>query len=801
MLTIVLIPSIAILMVGAGLSGYLVSQGIHARNFAADVQAALGPTTRFVASAQQERRLTMLSLSASEHNRADLTNQRHQVDATLAEMSATDQRLAQGAPPDLRASLAAFEQAARRLPELRQRVDSGQSTPQDAYTFYDDLLSRCGTNIQAMAISANDASVGFEQMISYDLFRSAEAMSRAHAMAARAVSSGLDPEQFHELAHQLGMYHEQVETLVPRMTQQERARYAALKATPAWAQLVADDNFLMNHGPSTSGPDAVPFNVSDWENSAQQVANGLLGLYDTHSGYAADLGAASGQRILITSVVTGVAVLLVAVTSLLIALRLSRRLIRRLTRLREETLDLADRGLPEAVRRLSAGEQIDVETEIPWLDHGSDEIGQVATAFNAAQRTAINATVRETETRQGTRTVFLNIAHRCQVIVHRQLTMLDEAERSLEDPGQLRVLFQLDHLATRSRRNAENLIILGDGQAGRQWRNPVALGELVRSAVAETEHYTRVDVVRVPDVLISGSAVADLIHLLAELMDNATSFSPPQSRVEAWANVVGRGVVIELEDQGLGMEPEQLDEMNTMLREPPDFGVMALSTEPRIGLFVVARLAARHGIKVTLRDSVYDGIRATVLIPTALTAEATDPDDAEPDGAHLDGAHLDGAHPNASTESATGTTHTDPAWPAGPRLPEGMKPLPIPRNSANRPGDSGWQATARTGQLSVDDIIATKLPTNGHNANAESSTPPEESTPAPDSIASEPPPLPRRNRQANLAPQLRETQARIEGENAEDPTPLRTAEQSRGTMAAFQQGIKRARNSAPDSGA
>ncbi len=784
MLTIVLIPSIAILMVGAGLSGYLVSQGIQARNFAADVQAALGPTTRFVASAQQERRLTMLALTSSAQNRADLTNQRHQVDATLAEMSATNQRLAQGAPPDLRASLAAFEQAARRLPELRQRVDSGQSTAQDAYAFYDDLLSRCGTNIQAMARSANDASVGFEQMISYDLFRSAEAMSRAHAMAARAVSSGLDPEQFHELAHQLGMYHEQVETLVPRMTQQERARYAALKASPAWAQLVADDNFLMNHGPSTSGPDAVPFNVSDWENSAQQVANGLLGLYDTHSAYAADLGAASGQRILITSVATGVAILLVAVTSLLIALRLSRRLIRRLTRLREETLDLANRGLPEAVRRLSAGERIDVETEIPWLDHGRDEIGQVASAFNAAQRTAINATVRETETRQGTRTVFLNIAHRSQVIVHRQLTMLDEAERSLEDPAQLQVLFQLDHLATRSRRNAENLIILGDGQAGRQWRNPVALGELVRSAVAETEHYTRVDVVRVPDVLISGSAVADLIHLLAELVDNATSFSPPQSRVEAWANVVGRGVVIELEDQGLGMEPEQLDEMNAMLREPPDFGVMALSTEPRIGLFVVARLAARHGIKVTLRDSVYDGIRATVLVPTALIAEATNPD----------------AEPDPSTESARGVTHADPAWPTGARLPEGMKPLSIPRNSANRPGDSGWQATAGIGQLSVDDIVASDLPTNGHNANPDSSTPPEGSTPAPDSTTSEPPPLPRRNRQANLAPQLRETQSRIEGEITEDPTPLRTAEQSRGTMAAFQQGIKRARNGAPDSG-
>ena len=148
--------------------------------------------------------------------------------------------------------------------------------------------------------------------------------------------------------------------------------------------------------------------------------------------------------------------------------------------------------------------------------------------------------------------VFLNIAHRSQAIVHRQLQVLDKAERAEEDPDQLGLLFQLDHLTTRERRNAENLIILGGGQPGRQWRNPVPLLELVRSAASETEQYTRVAIGRMPRMMVAGRAVGDLIHLLAELLDNATSFSPPDARIDVRGNRVGRGVVLEIEDQGLG---------------------------------------------------------------------------------------------------------------------------------------------------------------------------------------------------------------------------------------------------------
>lgn len=415
-------------------------------------------------------------------------------------------------------------------------------------------------------------------MISYDLFRSVEAYSRSHAMVERAIARGLDKEEYHQLAHQMGTYHELLELIVPRMTPQEQAQYAALKPTAMWKTNGDGDNSIMAQGP---GRHHAEFDAAAWERAFRGLSAAFFELYESHSTYAAEVGSASGDSTLITSMAAGIVILLVAVAAMVIALRLSRQLIGRLSKLREETLELSERELPDVVRRLADGDRIDLADQVPWLDHGDDEIGQVANAFNKAQRVAINAAVQEAETRQGVGAVFLNIAHRTQVIVHRQLKVLDQVERSEEDPDQLQLLFQLDHLATRSRRNAENLIILGGEQPGRQWRNPVAIREVVRGAIAETEHYTRVITGGLPDVLIEGSVVADLVHLLAELVDNGTAFSPPESRVEVRGNVVGRGVVVEIEDQGLGMEKQQLEAFNEMLKNPPDFSVMALSTESR----------------------------------------------------------------------------------------------------------------------------------------------------------------------------------------------------------------------------
>jgi hypothetical protein len=328
--------------------------------------------------------------------------------------------------------------------------------------------------------------------------------------------------------------------------------------------------------------------------------------------------------------------------------------------------------------------------------------------------------------------------------------------------------------------------------------------------------------------------VADLIHLLAELVDNATSFSPPQSQVEVRGNAVGRGVVVEIEDQGLGIEPDDLEQINAMLHHPPDFGVMALSTESRIGLFVVARLAARHGIKVTLRDSVYDGTRATVLIPSALIAET--PEEPEAGGPR---------------ETASGARHLEPAWQRRPDPVDTAEPTPgsaaepTPGSAAEPTAGSAAELASRTGTgratRGADPqtvSLAGQLPAerdgdgasgNGHAVGPNGSAPgngspppagpatprvsaqppggtrPRPAGPAPASRPTPPggpraerPPLPRRERQRNLAPQLldddaAEPAAADPGGAADEQGPRRTPEHSRSTMSAFQQGTRRAR--------
>jgi signal transduction histidine kinase len=489
---------------------------------------------------------------------------------------------------------------------------------------------------------------------------------------------------------------------------------------------------------------------------------------------------------LVRAIVAGVLVLLLAAAVFVVALRLSRRLIDRLTRLRHEALEVAEHTLPELVENVRAGADVSVDDSLKLLDHGRDEIGEVAEAFNKAQQTAVSAAVQEAKTREGTNKVFLNIAHRSQVIVHRQLKVLDEAERSQEDPEQLEMLFQLDHLSTRARRNAENLIILGGGQPGRRWRNPVSLTELARGASAETEHFARVDITKLPPRAVNGPVVGDLVHLLAELIDNATTFSPPESRVEVRGNIVGRGVVLEIEDQGLGIEGDRIDELNTMLASPPDFGIMALSAEPRLGLFVVARLAARHGLAVSLRESAYGGTRAIVLVRAELLGEV--PETGGDTGRHdkPDSAPV----PTSTVKLPIPVKAELPPLPIvvprpGEDLFRPQRPVGDPANASQHDGTNGSNGHHRSNG-------------NGHNGSGAHAkpepptitvppvpSPQSRPTPAPDR-----PPLPQRRRQQNLAPQLRADPAAAW---PADESPGESPDQARSRLSAFQRGTRRAR--------
>jgi signal transduction histidine kinase len=319
------------------------------------------------------------------------------------------------------------------------------------------------------------------------------------------------------------------------------------------------------------------------------------------------------------AVVSGVGLLGLLITILVTTL-VARGIIRRLGGLEHSALTLAEDQLPDVVARLRRGEDVDVAAEAPPLqaDPGgtsSDEIGRVGQAFDLVRQTAIRAAVEEAKLRRGLNDVFRSLARRSQSLLHRQLTLLDQMERRATDPEALDDLFRLDHLTTRMRRHAEGLVILSGAPPGRGWSSPVRMVDVMRGAIAEVEDYARVSVATRSQAALAGSAVADVIHLLAELIENATTLSPPYTSVRVSGDTVANGFAIEVEDRGLGMSPQRLAELNERLARPPEFNP---SDSEQLGLFVVGQLARRHGIKVTLKASPFGGTSAVVLIPRHL---------------------------------------------------------------------------------------------------------------------------------------------------------------------------------------
>jgi signal transduction histidine kinase len=328
------------------------------------------------------------------------------------------------------------------------------------------------------------------------------------------------------------------------------------------------------------------------------------------------LGTQVGGQLLEQVGLAGGAGLLAVALSVFLMLGLGRRISRELTGLQQAALELAEDRLPRVVSKLSQGEDVDVAAEAAPITGGRiAETARVAAAFSSVQRTAVEAAVGQAQLRRGVSQVFRNLAWRSQSLLHRQLTLLDAMERRETVPETLDELFQLDHLTTRMRRHAEGLVILSGATPSRGWRDPVPVVDVLRGAIAEVEEYKRVTVLCNARDAIVGTAVADIIHLLAELIENATTYSPASTEVTMRAERVANGFVAEIEDRGIGIEADKLVAFNELLANPPEFD---LADSNQLGLFVVARLASNHQIRVTLRPSPYGGTAAIVLMPNSV---------------------------------------------------------------------------------------------------------------------------------------------------------------------------------------
>jgi signal transduction histidine kinase len=466
-------------------------------------------------------------------------------------------------------------------------------------------------------------------------------------------------------------------------------------------------------------------------------------------------------------IVVGGAGLLAVIVSSVLLLGFGNRISRELTGLRGAARTLADERLPSVVSRLRAGGDVDVAVEAPPLNLGTRtrEVTDTADAFSAVQRTAVEAAVEQAQLRSGVSRVFRSLARRNQSLLQRQLKLLDEMERATEEPDALAQLFRLDHLTTRMRRQAEGLIILSGAAPGRTWRQPVAVVEVLRGAIGEIEDFARVDLVTDSPDFVQGTAVADVTHMLAELIENAVQYSPPGTKVQVRGGRVANGYVIEIEDRGLGIPLDTMETLNERLAKPPEFD---LADSDQLGLFVVSRLAARHNVKISLRVSGYGGTAAVVLLPrTLVVAEDEVPALAGKAAKEAQAAARVAAAASASAAASSGASLGGAAEAlAGRRLLRPERGLDV-----GAAADGGSPASAAAGPFGA----------------------PGGAWPAG---------LPRRAPQASMAPQLRESRSTA----PKGPLAGRSPEQARSLMSAIQQGLRSGRaastpedtDSAPD---
>ena len=349
----------------------------------------------------------------------------------------------------------------------------------------------------------------------------------------------------------------------------------------------------------------------------RQVADELTGNISTLANTSRN-NATTG--LLVTSLVTLLLLLLVALVSTIVA----RSLIRPLRKLRADALDVAGNRLPEMVRRLSQSEGADEGVEIePIGVTSTDEIGEVARAFDQVHREAVRLAADEAMLRGNLNAMFINLSRRSQSLIERQLSLIDSLEQSEQDPGRLSSLFRLDHLATRMRRNSENLLVLAGHEVTRRWSQPVPLVDVLRAAISEIEQYERVVLNVQPGIVVVGQAVNDVVHLVAEIVENATTFSPEDTQVYVSGQpLTSGGVLLDITDNGVGISDQEMSHANWRLDNPP---VVDVAVSRRMGLFVVGRLAARHGVRVRLRHAQAGGLTALIWLPDTVAAPEVAP--------------------------------------------------------------------------------------------------------------------------------------------------------------------------------
>ncbi|MEO3873977.1 nitrate- and nitrite sensing domain-containing protein [Nonomuraea sp. B12E4] len=487
-----------------------------------------------------------------------------------------------------------------RLESIRGEIDMGLSDRLHSYEAFNAVIDSLFGLHRRVAI-IDDIPIYEQSRVLIDIAYARELLTREQAIALGPVTTA-ERRQFTQI---VGNRRFLIDQALSELDPSLREPHISLITSPAYQRMrMMEDQIIANRTPrgylaATEGPAKAFLEV---QMRASTMLNGRA-------------DPVADQVLSRAFLLAGTALALVIV-SIAFSLRMGNRLSKELGALRLAALEVAQERLPHVVAKLRKGEKV----EMPELSVASTtvEIDDVGQAFSTVQQTAVEAAVGQAQLSEGVGHVFRNLARRSQTLLHRQRIQLEDMQHRATDPEALDDLFRLDHLTTRMRRHAEGLIILSGATPGRGWSKPVPLLDVARGAAAEVEDYQRVTVEPMPSQRLAGPVVGDVIHLIAELIENATVYSPAHTPVIVRGEVAARGFIFEVEDRGLGLSAEELADLNERLASPPEFD---LADSDRLGLFVVSRLAARHDIRVTLRGSPYGGTTAIVLIPDEHVAE------------------------------------------------------------------------------------------------------------------------------------------------------------------------------------
>jgi Nitrate and nitrite sensing/HAMP domain len=814
-------------------------------------QAAFAITlSRLVHELQDERDLTAgwVSGGRAADGRRDLDDQQARVNRALEAV----RKEAQGLEDDGSSFYGKAQTALAglgRLAEVRGRAEdsAAATTAQQVLDSYSELISKLLAVDFEIARDADNHTMTGNVAAFVAMARLGEVASQERGFLHAVTAAGkFAPGEFQHLSELVGAQRSWRSQFNAAATpEQHQALDQNLqRADSEQATQLRDD--LVGTAPSQpatapSQPATVP--PADWYRASTARIELFRGVEenlasDVDAAAAAVQAGGSRRALIYTIILTALLWLTVG-----LVLLMARSMVQPLRTLTDTANDVADHRLPGVVDQLQHAKDprdLDVVPE-PVPITSTDEIGQVSAAFNSVHSTAIQVATEQAALRRSVGDMFLNLARRSQSLIDRQLELMDDLERNETDPDTLENLFRLDHLATRMRRNSEDLIVLSGEAPPRRWSQPMPLVEVVRAAVAEVEDYNRVELLPIDETMgLTGQAVSDVVHLLAELIENATSFSPPGTKVQIAGQAISSGYVLEIEDRGLGMTDEELVEANERLANPPmvDFALSRM-----LGLYVVARLAQRYNVKVQLRHSWYGGITALVLLPPNLTVQAPVPESLE--------AAQNGHQRPQLTSPARPSPHGAPGQAAPPAA---VPPSPSEDTGDGQSGDHlPIFEAARSDWFDEEDIHRDHLPLRRHGAEQPTTAPEEElwdggtgpvpppasaaeplqhppppapapppaaarhvRTEQPSTLASSPPPmpatpltsagLPRRVPRANMAPGMLAMQAEQEPPPAspDPPTapdiptaaPARSPEEVRSMLSSYRSGVKRGRTRA-----